>query len=88
MKRSDAAAFAGIVQNPNVSVSDRTAVLSQLLDLYVEQLQEMQDLLSYLESKNPADEDGDSMPGYYESQYEGPAYADAAAKLRRILDGE
>jgi hypothetical protein len=45
---------------------------------------ELRKLLSYLESKNPRDEDGDSEPGHYE----GPAYGDVAKRLRAILDGE
>lgn len=48
----------------------------------------LQDLLAYLESRNPRDEDGISELGYYEAIYEGPAYGDAASRLRKILDGE
>jgi hypothetical protein len=48
----------------------------------------LRELLTYFESKNPRDEDGCSELGYYESQFEGPAYGDAAKRLRAILDGE
>lgn len=48
----------------------------------------LRELLAYLESKNPKDADGVSELGYYEAQYEGPAYGDAASRLRTILDGE
>jgi hypothetical protein len=50
--------------------------------------QPLRELLAYLESRNPRDEDGASELGYYEAMYEGPAYGDAASRLRVILDGE
>jgi hypothetical protein len=88
-KASEAAALAGIGQNPHFSLEQRLAAANKALDYYVDQRSVvLQELLAYLESKNPRDEDGDSTLGYYEAQYEGPAYADAATKLRRILDGE
>lgn len=85
---TDAAALAGWAQNPNVPVDQRLAAAKQALDHYVGQADKLADLLAYLESKNPKDEDGISELGYYEAMYEGPAYGDAASRLRTILDGE
>ena len=85
---NDVAALAGIAQNTAFSAADRLAAAKKSLDFYVAQADKLQELLEYLESRNPRDEDGTSELGYYEAMYEGPAYGDAAAKLRDILDGE
>lgn len=72
----------------NVGVTERLAAAAQSLNEYVDLEDKLADLLKYLESKDPRDEDGDSELGYYERQYQGPAYHDAATRLRKILDGE
>lgn len=87
-KPDEAAAFAGWAQNPNAPTDQRLAAGAAALNYYVDQQDQLQELLEYLESRNPRDEDGTSELGYYEAMYEGPAYGDAASRLRAILGGE
>lgn len=84
----EAAMLAGWAQNPAAPVGERLMAAKKSLDYYVGRSGNLREFLEYLESKDPRDEDGISELGYYESQYEGPSYRDAATKLRRILDGE
>lgn len=78
---NDAAALAGWAQNPNAPVQQRLAAAKQALDFYVDQQDQLQQLLEHCESRT-ADPEG------FKLTSEEQAYGDVAKKLRAILGGE
>lgn len=78
--KKDAAAIAGWSMNAHVPVSKRLDASRRVLDFYVDQQQQLLDLLEYLdaESKNPE----------YVSTPREEALNDAVRRLRAILEDE
>lgn len=75
---SNAAALAGVAQNAHFRTSERLAAAKQALDFYVDQEDQLRELLTYCKMMRDGNESGDARE----------AYDDAATRLRKILDGE
>jgi hypothetical protein len=75
---ADAPALAGWSQNLAVPPAQRLAASKQALDVYIDQQDDLRELLSYCENEAA---DPHVLSGHL-------AYADVAAKLRGLLDGE
>lgn len=73
------------VNRLQVDARGAVAAMIEVQHIAHELQSQLQELLAYLDSRAPRDEDGIFDAGYYESQYECPAYADAADRLRTIL---
>lgn len=76
------AAMAGWAQNPRAPIDQRLACSAQALDYYVVQAEKLDDLLVELVKKACQDN------GYYERQFEAPAYRAAATQLAAALGVE
>lgn len=74
---NDSAALAGWAMNPNAPVDQRLACARQALNFYVNQQDQLYDLLAYCQGMSDGNESGDARE----------AYDDAAARLTAILDG-